>query len=59
MGEIETVPTVAGADSHVRHELHDYASRRLESAAACRVEAHLLVCDACFAALVVLTVDRG
>lgn len=62
MGETETVPHADALDApgaHVRHELAGYAARRLDSEAACRVEAHLLVCDACFAALVVLTVDRA
>ena len=38
--------------------LDDYASGKLESACAQEFEAHLLVCDCCFAALVALIVRR-
>lgn len=39
--------------------LDDYASNRLESGSSQAVEAHLLVCDDCFAAYVALLVRRA
>jgi len=43
---------------HMAPWLDDYASGKLESACAQEFEAHLLVCDCCFAALVALIVRR-
>ena len=39
--------------------LDDFASDRLDSARSDPIEAHLLVCDACFAAYVALLVRRS
>ena len=36
---------------HVRAWLADYAANRLENPVLCEIEAHLLACDPCFAAL--------
>jgi hypothetical protein len=41
---------------HVAPLLDDYAADRLESASARELEAHMLVCDACFAAYMALLV---
>ena len=39
--------------------LDDYAADRLETASAEALEAHMLVCDACFAAYLALLVRRS
>lgn len=39
--------------------LDEYADRTLESACEQQLEAHLLVCDTCFAALVAVLVHRS
>jgi len=44
---------------HMAPWLDDYAAGRLEKASAEQVEAHLLVCDVCFAAYVALLVKRA
>jgi hypothetical protein len=42
---------------HVQAQLADYALRRLGNEESCRIEAHLLVCDRCFAELVLVVID--
>lgn len=46
-------------EEHLVPLLDAYASNRLETASAQALEAHLLVCDECFAAYVALLVRRG
>lgn len=56
MGESQT--TIAEPDlGHIQDRLADYALRRLGNEEACRIEAHLLVCDRCFAELVLVVID--
>ena len=44
---------------HMAPWLDDYAAGKLESASEQELEAHLLVCDDCFAALVAMLVLRA
>jgi hypothetical protein len=56
LGESQT--TIAEPDlGHIQDRLADYALRRLGNEEACRIEAHLLVCDRCFAELVLVVID--
>jgi len=48
----------AEADIHLEQCLEDYAAGRLNSPREEQIEAHLLTCDACFAAYVALLVRR-
>lgn len=58
MGDLETTPAPT-TTAHEHDRLPDYVARTLDAAAMDRVEAHLLVCDACFAELVVLSLRSG
>jgi len=53
---LELRPT---SEVHVAPLLDDYAADRLETASSDALEAHMLVCDACFAAYVALLVRRS
>lgn len=44
---------------HTADQLDDYASGELDPSLAADLEAHLVVCDACFAAYVALIVRRS
>ena len=44
---------------HMAPLLDEYAADRLETASSDALEAHMLVCDACFAAYVALLVRRS
>jgi anti-sigma factor RsiW len=52
-------PLSISTEVHVASLLDDYAADRLETASSRDLEAHLLVCDACFAAYVALLVRRS
>ena len=47
------------AEVHMTAQLDDYASGKLDPRLAEELEAHLVVCDACFAAYVALFVRRS
>jgi hypothetical protein len=47
------------AEVHVAAQLDDYSSDKLDPSLAADLEAHLVVCDACFAAYVALVVRRS
>ena len=51
--------TPATGSAHVHERLAAYVSRTLPEADMDEVEAHLLSCDACFAALVVVSLGTG
>jgi hypothetical protein len=53
---LELRPT---SEVHVAPLLDEYAADRLETASSDALEAHMLVCDACFAAYVALLVRRS
>ena len=49
----------SAVEVHVASQLDDYSSGKLDPSLAADFEAHLVVCDACFAAYVALLVRRS
>ena len=49
----------SAVEVHMAAQLDDYSSGRLDPSLAADLEAHLVVCDACFAAYVALLVRHS
>jgi putative zinc finger protein len=49
----------SATEIHMAARLEDYASGKLDPSLTAELEAHLVVCDACFAAYVALLVRRS
>jgi putative zinc finger protein len=51
-------PNPTACDAHVCDRIEDFVARRLDPEAELAFEAHLLVCDECFSAYFLRTVEQ-